>query len=255
MRRPPSAQNNTDRCQPHPAPDQAHRRSVRCSRTRGRDRTAVDRVALTLYVGGRRWVRRQTGGACTVLESTVSQGFAEIHCDSDLVVARTQLVPVTNGFDVEVHGDDLTTERDLRLEDLSSHAARAPEPSDESLELLGFAGDVAAVDRPSRWIAVVVEESSSRPTRYRSPGFHSEPALHLHVRSLLLRDISEDSCDVLGIREQADDVDAIVTGEVEPAAREVRDAADTQPIDAAQLAHTRRPSAGHSSDRIQSSHR
>jgi hypothetical protein len=70
-----------------------------------------------------------------------------------------------------------------------------------------------------------------------------------------VRDISEDSCDVLGFREQADDIDTIVAGEVEPAAREVRDAADTQPIDAAQLAHMQRPGTGHPSDRIQRSHR
>ena len=71
------------------------------------------------------------------------------------------------------------------------------------------------------------------------------------IGSLLLLGISENGCDVLGISEQADNIDAIAAGEVEPAAREVRDAADTQAINPTHLAHPRRPGPGHPSDRVQ----
>ena len=95
------------------------------------------------------------GGARTVLQSTISQGFAEIHGDGNLIVSWTELGSVVDGFDFETHGDGLSAERDVRVKDPSSHAAGAPKPRDQSLELLGFAGDLAIVENPCRWIAVI----------------------------------------------------------------------------------------------------
>ena len=74
------------------------------------------------------------------------------------------------------------------------------------------------------------------------------PVFHRLSRSMLEKSAPP-------VSEQADDVNAIAAGEVEPAAREVRNAANTQPVDSAYCAHTRRRGAGHSCDRIQRGHR